>query len=90
MNDAIPVSPATASSRRQGASALRASTLRASVAEATRAGSGSRPGAMNQTIAASTRFSTPAAWMVPGRPRRSISTNPLASTPTAAPRLLVK
>ena len=90
MNDAIPVRPATRRSRRHGASAPRVSTRRASVNDATRAGSGSRPGAMSQTIAARARLSAPAAWIVPGSPSRSIITNPLASTPTAAPRLFVK
>ena len=35
-----------------------------------------RAGAMHQTIAASARLSAPAAWIVPGRPRRSIKHEP--------------
>ena len=42
------------------------------------------------TTAASTRFITPAACVVPGSPIAGINTNVLASTPNTAPMLLVK
>ena len=45
---------------------------------------------IDQTAAATPRLRSPATRMVPGRPRARMRTNPLASTPAAAPRLLVK
>jgi len=81
MKDAAPVRKLAASSR-----------TAASAGEPARAASaGARSGrASSPTAAASARLSAPAVRNAPGRPSQAISTKPLASTPSAAPRLFVK
>jgi len=79
MNEAMPVKNATA---------IKRSAPRGFVVP--RSGGRGAGRASTQTTAAITRFSMPAMRSVPGRPYWARSTNALASTPAAAPRLLVK
>jgi hypothetical protein len=67
---------------------LRSPPARAALAAA--AGAAGRPLAAAHTPRASAMLSSPAVRIVPGRPIRSIRKKPLARTPIAAPKLLVK
>ena len=81
MNEASPVKNATASS-------TPAAPVSASRRGGTEAAAIGR--AISHTQDASTRLIAPANRSVPGNPAHSMRTNPLTSTPAAAPRLLVK
>ena len=83
-NEAAPVRSATARKNLKGApSESRPAPERALTGS-------SVPRASSHTAAARARFSAPALCTVPGSPSFSIMTNPLASTPIEAPKLLVK
>ncbi len=85
MNEAAPVRSATVRKSRKGAAAPgpRPVSVRALIGC-------SVPPASSHTTTARARFRAPALCTVPGSPSFSIMTNPLASTPIDAPKLLVK
>ena len=78
---------ATAITTRASAPALGPCTAAASGTPGAARGS---PRVIIHTTSASSTFITPAARIVPGSPTRAMRMKPLASTPTAAPKLLVK
>ena len=84
-NEAAPVRSATARKNLKGAASSESRPPRG------RAFIGSSvPPANSHTAAARPRLRAPALCTVPGSPSLSIMTNPLASTPIEAPKLLVK
>ncbi len=87
MNDAAPV--AKASNRIARATALPCASL-CSGAAAGAGTAGAKRRVISHTASASATLRRPAVRMVPGNPQRSIRKKPLASTPAAAPKLLVK
>ena len=87
MNEATPVANASSSTAK---AKLRPAPRLASPIEAAAPAGAAMPRASAQTTSARRTLRMPAVRMVPGSPKRSMRMKPLASTPIAAPKLLVK